>query len=85
MSDLLASSKALLALDADGALVPHGLGGHGRTCLEWCVAEIERLRTRVDRLSGSLALIADEDVSASVARETLAEALGEIVAASDKT
>jgi hypothetical protein len=44
MADLLESSKALLRLDADGALIPHGLGGHGRGCLEWCVAEIERLR-----------------------------------------
>ena len=50
MSDLLASSKALLELDKDGALVPHGLGGHGRTCLEWCVAEIERLRARLKRI-----------------------------------
>ena len=44
MSDLLQSSKALLDLDAENALVPHGLGGHGRKCLEWCVMEIERLR-----------------------------------------
>ena len=44
MSDLLASSKALLELDAENALVPHGLGGHGRACLSWCVEEIERLR-----------------------------------------
>lgn len=47
--DLLESSKALLALDADGALVPHGLGGHGRTCLTWCVEEIERLRASANR------------------------------------
>lgn len=45
VSDLLESAKALLALDADGALVPHGLGGHGRACLEWSIAEIENLRT----------------------------------------
>lgn len=44
MADLLASSKALLELDKENALVPHGLGGHGRTCLEWCIEEIERLR-----------------------------------------
>lgn len=44
MSDLLESSKALLRLDADNALVPHGLGGHGRGCLQWCVDEIDRLR-----------------------------------------
>lgn len=44
--DLLGSSKALLELDADGALVPHGLGGHGRQCLLWCVAEVERLRSQ---------------------------------------
>lgn len=45
MSDILASSKALLRLDAANALVPHGLGGHGRSCLTWCVEEIERLRS----------------------------------------
>jgi hypothetical protein len=44
MRDLLASCKALLELDADNALVPHGLGGHGRACLSWGVEEIERLR-----------------------------------------
>jgi len=42
--DLLDSSKALLEMDADGVLVPHGLGGHGRACLSWCVEEIERLK-----------------------------------------
>jgi hypothetical protein len=49
MSDLLAQSKALLELDADGALVPHGLGGHGRKCLTWCVSEVERLRAMNER------------------------------------
>jgi hypothetical protein len=40
----LDSCKALLELDAAGALTPHGLGGHGRTCLGWAIAEIKRLR-----------------------------------------
>lgn len=30
----LASAEALLDLDARGALVPHGIGGHARTLLE---------------------------------------------------
>lgn len=30
----IASTKALLSLDAQDALVPHGLGGHARTLLE---------------------------------------------------
>lgn len=47
MSDLLESSKALLELDADNALVPRGLGGHGRKCLAWCVEEIQRLRNEL--------------------------------------
>lgn len=42
--DLLESSKALLDLDERNALVPHGLGGHGHSCLKWCIEEIERLR-----------------------------------------
>jgi len=50
MSDLLAGSKALLELDAANALVPHGLGGHGRKCLAWCVGEIERLRDELAQL-----------------------------------
>jgi hypothetical protein len=54
MTDLLASSKALLELDADNALVPHGLGGHGRGCLMWCVGEIERLRKTNECLAGAL-------------------------------
>jgi hypothetical protein len=44
VSDLLESCKALVRLDEDNALVPHGLGGHGRSCLKWCIEEIERLR-----------------------------------------
>lgn len=53
MPDLLESSKALLDLDKAGALVPHGLGGHGRACLEWCVNEIDRLRTVITRLGSN--------------------------------
>lgn len=60
MSDLLASSKALLDLDADGALVPHGLGGHGRSCLTWCVDEIERLRAALAAEREACARIADD-------------------------
>jgi hypothetical protein len=44
MGDLLEASKALLKLDEVGALVPHGIGDHGRKCLSWCVGEIEKLR-----------------------------------------
>jgi len=31
---LIACIEALLRLDAAGALVPHGIGGHARTLLE---------------------------------------------------
>lgn len=42
--DLLEASKALLAVTKDG-LASHPLPAAGSDCLEWCVAEIERLRT----------------------------------------
>lgn len=38
---LLASAKALLDLDADGALVPHGIGGHARNVIEGFLALVE--------------------------------------------
>jgi hypothetical protein len=31
---LIASAKALLELDAAGAMYPHGIGGHARTIIE---------------------------------------------------
>jgi hypothetical protein len=42
------SCKALLELDAAGALVPHGIGGHARNCLTWAVDEIGRLQAALD-------------------------------------
>lgn len=53
MSDLLESSKALLRLDTAKALVPHGLGGHGHGCLQWCVDEIDALRAFVKDIADS--------------------------------
>ena len=35
---LIASAEALLDLDARGALVPHGIGGHARTIIEGFLA-----------------------------------------------
>lgn len=32
-AELITSAKALLELDAAGALVPHGIGGHARTII----------------------------------------------------
>lgn len=65
MSNLLEASKALLDLDAANAIVPHGLGGHGRECLTWCVGEIERLRT-VDS-------VVEEAIGNAVSRAVAAE------------
>ena len=42
---LLASARALLAMDAAGSLVPHGLGGHGRNLLNALGARFERAMT----------------------------------------
>ena len=53
MSDLLESCKSLVRLDEDNALVPHGLGGHGRSCLKWSIEEIERLRAFVADIAGA--------------------------------
>lgn len=48
---LIASAQALLDLDARGALVPHGIGGHARTIIEGFLALHEP--------AASLAMIAD--------------------------
>ena len=42
-SQLLDSIDALLHLDAKGALVPHGIGGHARTLLKESAKRIETL------------------------------------------
>lgn len=36
------SAKALLALDANGALIPHGIGGHARSLLEDAIELLSR-------------------------------------------
>jgi hypothetical protein len=46
----IAAMKALLALDANGALVPHGLGGHGRACLSSAVQQLEELKAATERV-----------------------------------
>jgi hypothetical protein len=48
MTDLLSSTKALLAINKDGA-ASHPLPTAAVECMAWCVAEIERLRFRQDR------------------------------------
>src|SRR4051812_32002659 len=40
---LLDSIDALLALDAKGALVPHGIGGHARTLLQSAYVRLRAL------------------------------------------
>ncbi|WP_128094039.1 hypothetical protein [Brucella pituitosa] len=40
MSNLISLIDALLELDAKGALVPHGIGGHARTLLQRCKDEL---------------------------------------------
>lgn len=55
------SMKALLALDAEGALVPHGLGGHGRACLASAVEEIEKLRSALGWYGEKAKSLAEKD------------------------
>lgn len=57
--------KALLQLDAADALVPHGIGGHGRNCLTWAVDEIMRLRAENENLRRWKAL--DKPITAAMA------------------
>ena len=47
----LESCKALIALDDAKALAPHGIGGLGRACLGWAVAEIERQRAALAEIN----------------------------------
>lgn len=42
---LLESIDALLALDAKGALAPHGIGGHARRLLNAAASRLEALST----------------------------------------
>lgn len=48
MSDPLSSTKALLAINADG-VASHPLPEAAVGCMRWCVSEIERLRRAIDR------------------------------------
>ena len=41
-ANLYASIEALLAADAEGILVPHGIGGHARTLLSACYCRLKR-------------------------------------------
>lgn len=73
-SDLLQSSKALLELDAANALVPHGLGGHGRACLSWCVAELTRLRSLTAEMEKALERIERGEIDGGGCRRECADA-----------
>ena len=48
----IASAEALLHLDAKGALVPHGLGGHARTLLEEALKHIGEKKDEDARPAG---------------------------------
>lgn len=47
---LIASISALLKLDAAGALVPHGVGGHARLLLEAAAIRLGELDARFQNL-----------------------------------
>ena len=48
--NLVSNAQALLDLDRDGALVPHGIGGHARTIITSFIAENASLQSRIDEL-----------------------------------
>lgn len=48
---LLACTRALLALDAKNALVPHGLGGHARDLLNALASRLKAAEAAVERLN----------------------------------
>lgn len=47
---LVSAIEALLALDASGSLVPHGVGGHARTMLEAAAVRLVDARDALDTL-----------------------------------
>lgn len=55
MRDVPDNAQALLDLDKDGALVPHGIGGHARSIITEFIAEHGRLTARIAELEKALA------------------------------
>lgn len=62
-ANLIASINALLELDAEGALVPHGIGGHARALLS---AAASRLSASIADTAGAKRL---ETTSENIARD----------------
>lgn len=54
MRNVPANAQALLDLDKDGALVPHGIGGHARTIITEFISEHGRLTARIAELEKAL-------------------------------
>lgn len=54
MRNVPANAQALLDLDKDGALVPHGIGGHARTIITEFISEHGRLTARIAELEQRL-------------------------------
>lgn len=54
MQNLTSNAQALLDLDKDGALVPHGIGGHARTIITEFIVENARLTARIEELEKAL-------------------------------
>lgn len=57
--DLVECARALLSLDADGALVPHGIGGHARSIIGASIFEITRLSAELDKARAESARLRD--------------------------
>lgn len=57
-TELIKATEALLALDAKGALVPHGIGGHARTLLTEALSHIAAQDRRIEEMRRAL-----EDIS----------------------
>ena len=70
MRNVADNAQALLDLDKDGALVPHGIGGHARTIITEFIAEHVGLTARIAALEK-----AQQD-SSSALEAIVLEALG---------
>ncbi len=80
---LVRSIQALLALDAHGALVPHGVGGHGRSLLSAAAARLDRAFTSTLREIALAATVCPE-VAGYTPSQVIAHLTVELSAARDR-
>lgn len=80
---LVSSIKALLALDADGALVPHGIGGHARGLLEAAACRLADQPATIEMVGDPMDG-ADRSIALNRVVWKLAEAMGRVPEGAEK-